>query len=205
MRPPALVLAACVVSLACHPEATATPLDLAQLGGPGLIFDDVHVFGGVADLGVVDVLVEGHQITHVGPVALDTLPPASNVVVISGGGKLTLLPGLIDAHAHVSGPPDLASALSHGVTTVLDQFMDEQTMGRIERQQANGRLFDHSELTLELTLWPRRSRAHQRGPTRGLAARRRRSNPRHRGTRAIVAWGLVSVLSTRSNPGRSSC
>jgi imidazolonepropionase-like amidohydrolase len=140
MRPPALVLA-CVVSLACRPAATATPLDLARLGGPGLIFDDVHVFDGVADLGVVDVLV-----------ALDTLPPASNVVVISGGGKLTLLPGLIDAHAHVSGPPDLASALSHGVTTVLDQFMDEQTMGRI-------------------------------------AARRPRSNPRHRGTRAIVAWG----------------
>jgi hypothetical protein len=38
-------------------------------------FDDVRVFDGVAVRGVVDVLVEGERITHVGAVDLDTLPP----------------------------------------------------------------------------------------------------------------------------------
>jgi hypothetical protein len=132
MRAPALGLATSLVSLACHRAATATPLDLSQMEGPGLVFDDVHVFDGVEDLGVVDVLVEGQQITHVGPVALDTRLSDSNVVVITGGGKLTLLPGLIDAHAHVSALPALARALSYGVTTVLDPFMHEETMGRHE-------------------------------------------------------------------------
>ena len=135
MRLLALGFAVLVVSLACRPAATTTPLDLSKIVGPGLIFDDVHVFDGFEDLGVMDVLVEGQQITHVGAVALDTLPPASNVVVIPGAGKLTLLPGLIDAHAHVSGAPDLARALSFGVTTVLDQFMDEETMSRIKRDR----------------------------------------------------------------------
>lgn len=135
-----------LVLFACHPAATTTLIDLSKIDGPGLVFDDVHVFDGVADLGVVDVVVEGERISHVGAVALDTLPPESGVLVVSGGGQLTLLPGFIDAHAHVSGPPDLARALSYGVTTVLDQFMDEQTMGRIKRQQANGRLLDHADL-----------------------------------------------------------
>ena len=33
---------------------------------------------------------------------------------------MTLLPGLVDAHAHVAGTEDLRQALRFGVTTVLD-------------------------------------------------------------------------------------
>src|SRR5690606_10118273 len=141
-----IFLTASLAVLACHPEGTAAPIDLTNISGPALIFDDVHVFDGVDDLGVIDVVVEGETISHIGTVDLTTLPPAADATVIEGHGALTLLPGLIDAHAHVSGPRDLARAMTFGVTTVLDQFMDEGTMGMIKRQQAKGRLLDHADL-----------------------------------------------------------
>ena len=48
-----------------------------------------------------------------------TMIVPSGVTVIDGAGK-TLLPGLIDSHAHVWGTPFLEQAAVFGVTTVLD-------------------------------------------------------------------------------------
>ncbi|HLT36312.1 MAG TPA: hypothetical protein VK034_08500, partial [Enhygromyxa sp.] len=114
-----IVSAASLAALACRPEGTAAPIDLTNISGPALVFDDIHVFDGVDDLGIIDVVVEGETISQIGTVDLASLPPAADVTVIDGHGALTLLPGLIDAHAHVSGPHDLARAMSYGVTTVL--------------------------------------------------------------------------------------
>jgi imidazolonepropionase-like amidohydrolase len=141
-----LVCAASLAVLACRPGATAGPIDLANISGPALIFDDVHVFDGVDDLGIVDVVVEGETIAAIGTVDLDSLPPAADVTVIEGHRKLTLLPGLIDAHAHVQGSADLVRATIFGVTTVLDQFMNERTMGLIKREQAKQGFADRADL-----------------------------------------------------------
>ena len=53
-----------------------------------------------------------------------------------GGGR-TLLPGLIDAHAHAFGDA-LARALAFGVTSELDMFTDHELAARLRREQAEG-------------------------------------------------------------------
>jgi dihydroorotase-like cyclic amidohydrolase len=47
------------------------------------------------------------------------LPQWRHLPIVDGAGA-TLLPGLIDAHAHVRNDEDLRQALRFGVTTVLD-------------------------------------------------------------------------------------
>ena len=61
------------------------------------------------------VAVEGGIIRAVGP----ELGTWRHLPAIDGSGA-TLMPGLIDAHAHVRNLEDLADALRFGVTTVLD-------------------------------------------------------------------------------------
>jgi dihydroorotase-like cyclic amidohydrolase len=59
--------------------------------------------------------VEGGVIRAIGP----ELPTWRHLPAIDGSGT-TLVPGLIDAHAHVRNLEDLSDALRFGVTTVLD-------------------------------------------------------------------------------------
>jgi imidazolonepropionase-like amidohydrolase len=84
----------------------------------GLLFHGLQVFDGATTLGRTSVLVEGDRITGVG----DELDVPSKVTVVPGAGH-TLLPGLIDAHVHVTGGA-LARGLRFGVTTQLDMFAD---------------------------------------------------------------------------------
>ena len=82
-----------------------------------------RVFDGVRTLDRADVLVEGERIAAVGP----SLEPPDGVPVVEASGK-TLMPGLIDAHAHVR-PPGLAElAIRFGVTTVLDMGSEPELM-----------------------------------------------------------------------------
>lgn len=115
----------------------------APLEGPALVFDDVRVFDGEADLGLTDVVVRAGTIVSIGAVELAGAGP--EVVVIAGEGH-TLLPGLIDGHVHISTSAQLEQAAAFGVTTVLDMFMDEVTMRAIQRQQGKGKLPDAAEL-----------------------------------------------------------
>jgi imidazolonepropionase-like amidohydrolase len=77
-----------------------------------------HVFDGVAMHDHAEVLVRDGMIIAVGPrlAASDEIPRV-------GATGATLIPGLIDAHAHV-GPGRPEQALVFGVTTVLDMFND---------------------------------------------------------------------------------
>lgn len=72
--------------------------------------------------------------------------------VVNGTGH-TLMPGLIDAHVHVSSTPSLprqprvpslkhtlGALLDAGVTTVLDPGLSREDADRIERRRAAGRL-----------------------------------------------------------------
>lgn len=112
--------------------------------GPGLVFDDVRVFDGERDLGITDVWVQGETIVHVGEVELPEAP-VEGLEIVAGRGR-TLLPGLIDAHVHVHSLLDLQRAIAFGVTTELDQFMDEAKLGSIRERQARGKLLDHADL-----------------------------------------------------------
>jgi imidazolonepropionase-like amidohydrolase len=82
-----------------------------------ILFHDVRVFDGARTFTHQDVLVQDGKIARIGA----RLAATPNAHVIDGSGK-TLLPGLIDAHAHAWGPGPLATALVFGVTTELDMF-----------------------------------------------------------------------------------
>ncbi len=75
------------------------------------------MFDGSRLLPATDVLVSGDRILAIGKGL--TLP--AGIEVVSGTGR-TLLPGLIDAHAHVYDVGQLEQSLAFGVTTVLDMF-----------------------------------------------------------------------------------
>ena len=89
---------------------------LAQTAPPaGFIITNVRVFDGDRVHERTQVAVEGGIIRAVGP----ELGTWRHLPAIDGSGA-TLMPGLIDAHAHVRNLEDLADALRFGVTTVLD-------------------------------------------------------------------------------------
>jgi imidazolonepropionase-like amidohydrolase len=95
---------------------------------------DVRVFDGARVAERRSVLVEGGVITRVG--GADLAVPAGTSV-IDGGGR-TLLPGLIDAHVHVSdsGEEDLRQAATLGVTTILDMGSVSMRFERIKALRA---------------------------------------------------------------------
>ncbi|MDW5265218.1 MULTISPECIES: amidohydrolase family protein [Acidobacteriaceae] len=66
---------------------------------PSVLFHNVHIFDGVKDniWGPADVLVQGNTIAKI---STTPITPDSETKVIDGTGR-TLMPGLIDAHAHI--------------------------------------------------------------------------------------------------------
>ena len=101
----------------------AKPTGMTVLTGARIVTmsDDA---GGVIDNGTI--VITDNRITAIGPTASMTLPAGTRTVDLSGK---TVIPGLIDAHAHGSqGDDDIVpnqnwSAIAHlalGVTTVFD-------------------------------------------------------------------------------------
>ncbi|ALL79590.1 hypothetical protein AD006_30770 (plasmid) [Pseudonocardia sp. EC080610-09] len=74
-----------------------------------------RIFDGDTVRGIGTVVVADGSLIDVGP---DAVVP-DNATVVDGSGA-TLLPGLIDAHVHLSGRQDLDSLGAHGVTTAFD-------------------------------------------------------------------------------------
>src|SRR5262249_13616059 len=85
--------------------------------GQSFLVRDARVFDGERTLPRASVLVSDGRIVRIGA----NLEAPAGVSVIDGTGK-TLLPGLIDAHAHVIDAGSLRQSLAFGVTTVLDMF-----------------------------------------------------------------------------------
>jgi imidazolonepropionase-like amidohydrolase len=94
------------------------------------VIQGCRVFDGTRSVGVASVVVEGATI--VGVEQRIAVPAGARV--IDGRGK-TLLPGLIDAHAHPQ-PPALEEAIVFGVTTELDMFSAPEWMLDQRRQAA---------------------------------------------------------------------
>jgi imidazolonepropionase-like amidohydrolase len=131
-----LPLVLLVLATACgHDRLVASVRPTARPSG--YLFSNVNVFDGEQPLGPRDVLIRNDRIEAVAPPGTLNAPDATRV---EGAGK-TLLPGLVDSHAHLEsngealwnlGLPDLkaisAAYLYAGVTSALilqggeDQF-----------------------------------------------------------------------------------
>ena len=90
----------------------------------------------------VDVLVRDGRIASVSPASSDA--PSADVTIDARG--LFLLPGLIDAHVHISGAPwdettaALKRALQGGVTTVFDVAGDVRNTSDLARAALTGEI-----------------------------------------------------------------
>jgi imidazolonepropionase-like amidohydrolase len=129
----------------------AAVLLLATAGPPaagpgGFVVRGARVFDGTHMLGIADVLVSGGKIVAVGRDL--SVPPGTEVV--AGAGR-TLLPGLIDSHAHSLGDT-LRDALVFGVTTELDMFADARWAAKVRADQAAGGRLDEADLRSAGTL-----------------------------------------------------
>ena len=93
---------------------------------------DARVFDGEAVLPRASVLIRNGRIAAIGR----RVAPPEGATVVDGTGK-TLLPGLIDAHAHAYGTA-LRDALVMGVTTELDMFTDIATADQLRRDEEYG-------------------------------------------------------------------
>src|SRR5215469_116507 len=94
------------------------------------VFQQVRIFDGTHVLDENTVVVEHGTITAVGSHLV--FPPEA--LVIEGTG-LTLLPGLIDAHAHTFDFAGLRQALIFGVTTELDMGSHWRAVQQIKALQ----------------------------------------------------------------------
>jgi imidazolonepropionase-like amidohydrolase len=106
-----------------------------------VVFTGVRVFDGRRSLEADSVVVENGVVTAVGR----GLPGPAGAEVVDGGGRATLLPGLIDAHIHLMTPDPLGQSLRFGVTTALSMGDDEDLVRRLKAAQetdAGARLAD---------------------------------------------------------------
>jgi imidazolonepropionase-like amidohydrolase len=103
-------------------------------GQATFVVRDVRVFDGKSMVDHRSVLVKDGVIFRVGE---KNLRVPDNTTEISGVGR-TLVPGLIDAHVHItdSVDADLRQALSMGVTTALDMFTGSTRFERIKAARA---------------------------------------------------------------------
>lgn len=110
----------------------ATP---AAWSGPVLIRPD-RVFDGVGLHEGAQVLIEDGKISAVGT----NLDPSRQIPTVDGRCS-TLMPGLIDAHAHISSGR-LEQSVVFGVTTVLDMFSDPAAARQLksEAEESPGRM-----------------------------------------------------------------
>jgi len=110
---------------------------------PATVFRNARVFDGLRVREQTDVLVRGSRIVAVGR-ALRVAGAPGTTTEIDAKGK-TLLPGLIDAHAHAFGTA-LQAALAFGVTTELDMFTDPMFARTMRAEQAAGNVASRADL-----------------------------------------------------------
>lgn len=130
-----------VTSLLCNAlAASAQTISVTQTTAPSrnarVVFYNVDVFDGYRMLRSRTVTIENGMIQSV--TVTEPRPSEDTSTAIDGHG-MTLLPGLIDAHAHIGGseqPLEQAAAL--GVTTVLDMWGDPRQLPPLEKEIARG-------------------------------------------------------------------
>lgn len=126
------ILRRALVALAfCLPAAAvAAPSAPIAPVSDDFAITNVRVFDGTRVIPEATVVVKNGRIKAVGPNAV--IP--SGFPVIDGTGS-TLLPGMIDAHAHAWTRQNLERAIQFGVTTEMDMWSDRQFANRMRREQ----------------------------------------------------------------------
>lgn len=126
-----------VVAVACAGPSPSPAPDAAVPAADGwdeaFVVTGARVFDGEAVMEDAAVVVRARRIETVGSAA----PVPASVPRIDGTGA-TLLPGLIDAHAHTRETAQLERALRFGVTTVLDMGTEPDRDTEL-RRAARGR------------------------------------------------------------------
>jgi imidazolonepropionase-like amidohydrolase len=121
-----------------------TPLYLSSMharqSGRATVIKNVRIFDGSTVIPTGAVIIEGGKIKSVGK----TVASPDGAEIIDGTGH-TLLPGLIDSHAHAYGPA-LKQAVMFGVTTELDMFSDHRTAAQMRKEQAEGKAAGRADL-----------------------------------------------------------
>ena len=130
-RPGVAISAAIAIVLAASVSSQPRAASPARDSDPGndFILRDVRVFDGARVLPRAQVLVIDGRIAAVGT----GVKTPQGVAEIDGSGK-TVLPGLIDAHAHSWGDAQ-SDALRFGVTAELDMLGDWNRLPEIKRQR----------------------------------------------------------------------
>jgi len=140
------VCASLVFALTLLPFVAALAADarVVQDTFPPVVIRNVRVFDGERVLPSATVVLADRRIAAVAlpGEALD-VPPGADVV--DGAGR-TLLPGLIDAHAHTFSRNQLKGSLAFGVSTHLDMFTNVAVMRAMKAEQAAGGAADRADL-----------------------------------------------------------
>ncbi|MFQ5721415.1 MAG: CIA30 family protein [Candidatus Aminicenantales bacterium] len=105
------------------------------------VIKNVRIFDGIQVIPQTTVVLQKTRIIAVGANAL--FPDTAEVI---DGKGCTLLPGFFDAHVHVMGTQSLKQSLAFGITTVIDMFMNLQTMKSIKNMQSSGKANDMAHL-----------------------------------------------------------
>ena len=126
--------------LACRSQGAAAE------GGNSFVVRGARVFDGDQVVSRASVLVVDGRIAAMGTEV--AAPPG--VEEIDGAGR-TLLPGLIDAHAHTRGSA-LREQLVFGVTTVLDMSTNVEWAAAMRQEQSAGLGLDRADLRSAGTL-----------------------------------------------------
>ncbi len=118
-----VILLTAFFTLLPEPEAAA------QLPSQNFVIRNVRLFDGDKIHPSTDLLIEGGVIKLI----KEKINNRRNFSEIDGDGK-TLMPGLVDAHAHVWGDA-LTQAINAGVTTELDMFSMPQLISPMQQQR----------------------------------------------------------------------
>ena len=135
------VFALGVLASAIAPTATAQPIT------DEFVIRRVRVFDGRNLIPQTDVWVRSGKIHAV---AQDLSVPTA-VPSVDGTGR-TLLPGLVDSHAHSYTRDGLKNELLFGVTTELGMQNDPAFVAEMKQQQAAGKALDLADL--RSACWP---------------------------------------------------
>lgn len=130
-------LAVLAVSLGSAEAASAAP---HPHHSDSFSVTNVRVFDGARVIPAATVVVMNGRIRAVGA---DVTPPR-HLPVIDGAGQ-TLLPGLIDSHAHAWTRHELERAAHFGVTTEMDMWSDPEFVRSMRREQDHKGAFDRAD------------------------------------------------------------
>lgn len=123
------VLAMAVVSRQNHETKSAEVPESIVNSANSFAVRDVRLFDGQHMIERANVIVRDGLIANLGP----DIPIDKNLTIIDGSGR-TLMPGLIDAHAHSWGDAQ-RNALRFGVTTEIDMHGDPARLASVKSQR----------------------------------------------------------------------